>query len=266
MKLSAFKSSATKRILVYGAPKTGKTVLVGKLAEAGFKLKWLDLENGAGSLLTNVKPEFHDNIELIQIPDTKAMPIAAETVLKVVSGSKCIICETHGKVNCPVCKSTGSEICTATMQHDEILVIDSATQLTNSIMSHIARNKPDDYKPDWDDWRMQGALLDKIFSMIQQANYNVIIISHESLVEMEDKKMKIVPVAGSSNFSKTFAKYFDEVIYCEMVNKGHRFGSSTGYAMNVLSGSRSNIVTEKMAEPSLVPFFENLMKEREAKK
>lgn len=258
MKLSSYKPAATKRILVYGAPKTGKTVLAGKLAEAGFNLKWLDLENGVASLLSNVDPKFHDNIELFKIPDTKAVPIAAETVLKVFSGAKCVICEQHGKVNCPLCKSTGTLLDVNALTASDILVVDSATQLTNSVMSHISRNKPDDYKPDWEDWRMQGALLDKIFSMMQQATYNVIIISHESLVEMEDKKMKIVPVAGSSNFSKTFAKYFDEVVYCELVNKSHRFGSSTGYAMNVLSGSRSNISTEKMDKPSLLPFFENL--------
>ena len=75
------------------------------------------------------------------------------------------------------------------------------------------------------------------------------------MVEMEDKKMKIVPVAGSSNFSKTFAKYFDSVVYCELVNKNHRFGSSTGYGMNILSGSRNNIATEKLDKPSLLPFF-----------
>lgn len=255
MKLSAYKPSATKRILVYGAPKTGKTVLVGQLAEK-LELKWFDLENGAASLLSNVQAKYHDNIELFQIPDTKVMPIAAETILKVFSGVKCIICEEHGKVNCPICKNTGTEICLNDLKLNQAVVIDSATQLTSSVMNHIARGKPDDYRPDWEDWRMQGALLDKIFSMIQQASYNVIVISHESLVEMEDKKMKIVPVAGSSNFSKTFAKYFDEVIYCELVNKGHRFGSSTGYAMNVLSGSRSNISTEKMTTASLLPFFE----------
>lgn len=259
MKLSTYKPSATKRVLVYGAPKTGKTVLVGKLAEAGFNLKWFDLEKGVASLLTNVDAKFHDNIELFSIPDTKAVPIAAETVLKVAAGVKCVICEQHGKVNCPLCKSAGALIELNAMQPRDILVIDSATQLTNSVMSHISRGKPDDYKPDWEDWRMQGALLDKIFSMFQQANYNIVVISHEALVEMEDKKMKIVPVAGSSNFSKTFAKYFDEVVYCELVNKGHRVGSSTGYAMNVLTGSRSNVSTEKMDKPSLLPFFEHLL-------
>lgn len=260
MKLSTYKSNATKRVLVYGGPKTGKTVLVGKLAEAGFNLKFLQLENGAGSLITNIDPKFHDNIELFLIPDTKIMPVAAETVLKVVSGVKAVICEEHGKVSCPLCKNTGTLLDVNSLGPRDILVIDSATQLTNSIISHICRNKPDDYKMDFDDWRMLGTLMDKIFSLVQQADYNVITISHEALVEMEDKKMKIVPVGGSSNFSKTFAKYFDEVVYCELANKTHRVGSSTNYAMNVLTGSRSNVVTEKMEKPGLLPFFEHLLK------
>lgn len=255
--LSSFIPSATRRILVYGAPKTGKTVLVGQLA-SHFNLLWLDLENGANSLVANVPAAFHKNIELIQIPDTREFPIAIETCLKVFTGSKGTICQKHGKWNCPLCSKIPEQLTAvelATLPKNSVVVIDSATQLTNSCMSFICKGKGDDYKPDWEDWRKMGAVLDRVFSQIQQADYNVVVISHETMEEMQDGKKKIVPVCGSSNFSKTFAKYFDTVVYCEISNKKHKFASATTYAMNITTGDRNNISIETLAVPSLLPLF-----------
>ena len=257
MKLSDYQPSATRRILVYGAPKTGKTVLVGNLA-SHFNLKYIGLENGQNSLIPGVPKEFHKNIELITIPDTREFPIAIETVLKLVTGVKGTICNKHGKWNCPLCSKTPAELTEVELNalgQDTIVIIDSATQLTNSCMSNICKGKGDDYKPDWEDWRKLGAILDRVFSQIQQASYNVVVISHETMEEMQDGKKKIVPVCGSSNFSKTFAKYFDDVVYCEISNRKHKFASSTGYGMNITSGSRSDIAIEQSDVPSLLPLF-----------
>lgn len=264
MKLTDYKPKAVQRILVYGPPKSGKTSLVGKLAESGYKLLYFDLENGAVALLYNVGQQFHSNIELIQLPDTQLYPIAIETILKVINGTPVKICQEHGKVNCPLClknpeatPSIGVEL--NKLADDTIVVIDSVTQLSNSAMNFICKDQyakgNDNYKPDWDDWRKQGLLLDRIFSTIQQADYNVIAISHETLVEMEDGKKKIVPVGGTSNFSKTFAKYFDHVVYCEVLNMRHKFASKTTYSTSVLSGSRTNAELEKMETPSLLTIF-----------
>lgn len=258
--LTQYVNEETKRAIVYGDPFTGKTTLVAKLS-AEFKLKWLDIEHGASSIMRNVPKQFHGNIDLIQIPDTKTNPIAAETALKIFDGGKCVICTVHGKVSCPLCAkvtdATFSEICLRDMKRDEIFVLDSSTQLTQSIMNHITRAKPADYKPDWDDYSVQGRLLDKMFSQMQGGGYNCVIISHAALVgtEKSEKITKLVPIGGTSNYSRTFAKYFDEVIYCELLNGKHRFTSKTGASPQVITGSKSNIAIEDMAEPSLIPFF-----------
>lgn len=258
--LTQYLAEETKRVIVYGDPFTGKTTIAAKLAEK-FKLKWLDIENGASSIVRNVPKEFHANIDLIQIPDTKTNPIAAETALKIFDGGKCVICATHGKVGCPLCaKDTAaifSEICLRDMKRDEIFVLDSATQLSQSIMNHITRNKPADYKPDWDDYSVQGRLLDKMFTQMQGGGYNCVVISHAALVgtEKSEKITKLVPIGGTSNYSRTFAKYFDEVIYAELLNGKHRFSSKTGASPQVITGSKSNIDIEAMATPSLLPFF-----------
>ena len=260
MELSAYKNDERKRMIVYGDPFTGKTTLAAKLAEK-FKLKWIDIEHGASSIVNNVPAKFHKNIDLIQIPDSKMQPMAAETVMKIFEGGKCVICVTHGKVTCPLCsrdtEAKYNNICLRELGKDEIVVLDSATQLTNSIMSHITRKQVVDYKPDWDDYAVQGRFLDKIFTQMQGGNYNCIIISHAALVgtEKSEKITKLVPIGGTTNYSRTFAKFFDEVVYCELLNGKHRFTSKTGASPQVITGSKSNIAIEDMAEPSLIPFF-----------
>lgn len=256
-KLSSVSHNKTSRVLVYGAPKTGKTELVGKLA-AKFDLVYFDLENGFETLL-KLPPTAQERVELLRIPDSRVFPVAIDTMLKVVSGNKVVICEDHGKVNCPVCTKAGLVGTTVHLNElppTAIVVVDSLTQLANSTMSFITKDKPDDYKYEWDDYRRQGTLMDKFLSQVQQARYNIVCITHETETEMEDGKKKLVPVAGTTTFSRNTAKYFDHVVYCELKNKAHKFASSTTYAGNIVTGSRLDIEIEKAESPSLLDIFE----------
>ena len=256
-KLNTVKASATKKICVFGPPKAGKTQLVSELAK-NYKLIWFDLENGYNTLL-KLPPEAQANVELLQIPDSKIFPVAVETLLKVFTGQKLSVCEEHGKVNCPLCKKDSKpmvEVCFSENQPDTIVVVDSLTQFTNSAIANITKAQPDDYKMQFDDWGNLRAIVEKLLSLIQAAKYNVICITHEEEVEMEDGRKKIVPVCGSSKSSRNTAKYFDEVIYCEVKNKKHMVASSTGYANNILTGSRTDTVLENSASASLLEIFQ----------
>lgn len=258
-KLSSLKQTLVKHIMLFGPPKSGKTKHVGQLAKFK-KLIWFDLENGFGTLF-QLPEEVQDNIELIHIPDTRGIPMAIETMLKVIKGTKVVICNDHGKVlPCPMCAKTyiaPATIPSVTVElnaldNDSALVVDSATQLTNSAIAHITKGKPDDYKLEYDDWAFLGKLMDTFFSYVQAASYNVIVISHEAEVKMVDKSAKLVPVGGTSNFNRNVAKYFDEVIYARVQNGKHILASSTATDNNILTGSRANVDLGKMTEPNLI--------------
>jgi len=257
MKLSQKSASKSHRVLLFGPPKSGKTELAGKVSES-FNVLYFDLENGTDTLL-KLPPEWQDRVEVISIPDTRGFPIAIETMLKVIKGTKCEICEKHGKVLCAICKKESAPFVSVelnTIPLDTIVIIDSLTQLTNSAIAHITKNQPEDYKLEWEDWGNLGKLMDTFLSYVQQAPFNIICISHETEVEMEDGKQKLVPTAGTRNFSRNTAKYFDEVIYCEVKNKKHVAASSTTYANNILSGSRTGHTLENSpGEASLIPIF-----------
>lgn len=256
-KLSAMKENKIKHILVYGPPKVGKTKLAGSLAEKK-KLIWFDLERGHGTLF-QLPQEWQDRIEVIIIPDHRHMPMAIETCLKVIKGAPVEICEEHGKVGCPICaKQPGAvttRVCLNELGPDDVVVFDSLTQLTNSATANITRNKPDDYKMEWDDWGNLGKVMDTFLGYVQAAPFNVVCISHENMVDLVDGKKKIVPVAGTSNFSRNTAKYFDEVVYGFVENKKHKFASTTTYSNQVQTGGRSAFSLESSTEPKLLDMF-----------
>jgi hypothetical protein len=261
MKLSKKSAVKSHRVLLFGPPKSGKTQLAGSIVlDPRFKLLVFDLENGSDTLL-KLPPETHDRIEVISIPDTRGFPIAIETMLKVIKGGPVEVCELHGKVSCAICKSKLLPTTTIELNSlglDTVVVVDSLTQLTNSAIAHITKAQPDDYKMEFNDWANLGKLMDMFLSYVQQASYNIVCISHETEVEMEDGKSKLVPTAGTRNFSRNTAKYFDEVVYCEVKNKKHVAASSTTYANNVLTGSRTgNVLESKPGEASLVSIFLN---------
>jgi len=255
-KLNTKKSSQTHRCIIYGAPKSGKSLLAGKLAEY-YNLLWFDLENGHETLF-QLPVSWQERIELINIPDTRSYPIAIETCLKVIKGKAVSICEAHGKVSCMICKREDADTTTvelSTLDHNSVVVFDSLTQLTNSCIAFITKSEPDDYKLNYDDWGNLGKLLDIFLSHIQQAGYNVIVISHETEAETESGKKTLVPVGGTRNFSRNIAKYFDHVIYAERKNRKHVFSSSSCYSTNILTGSRTDTALEDSADGSLLPIF-----------
>jgi adenylate kinase family enzyme len=239
VKLTQAKASKAKRVLIYGESLTGKTTLTGTLA-AKYKMLWFDLEKGYESLL-KLPTKSQENIELIAIPDTKIFPIAIETMLKVFTGKEVFICEEHGKVACPVCKKTQAaetRICLNELDENWVVVLDSLTQLSASTINHLMKDKEDTAKPEWEIYRAQGALLEKILSSMQQSKHHIVCISHVVESQQEDGKVKLFPVCGTSNFSRNCPRFFDDVVYLELKNKKHTATCSTTYANNITAGSR----------------------------
>lgn len=256
MKLTDKEDSLRERVLVFGGPKAGKTELVARLSEE-FYLDYFDLENGYRTM-RKLPKEWQERINLYSIPDTRVWPVAISTILKVVTGLPTKFCVKHGNTICVTCKKDGlpyEQVELNALGGDHVVVIDSGTQLSLSAMSHIKRNDDELSKPVWDDYASQGMLMDQVLSQVQHAKYNLCFITHEVEAELENGGKKLVPVAGTREFSRNTAKYFDHVVYCELKNKKHVFGSATDYSMSVLTGSRGDIAIEKLTTASLLPFF-----------
>lgn len=251
--------SPNHSILIYGPPKSGKTKLVGtaaKIPEVD-RIFWFDAENGAETLLhMGLSPEELDKVTLYKLPDTRENPIAIETMLKAFSTKKpSSICDMHGKVDCAECKKNGlpaTDFFLPSLTHNDLVVIDSGSQLGDSALNAACLGKDSNYKPGWDEYGLQGKWLGDILSVIQQAkNTNFVVITHEITLEDDDKKDKVFPLMGSKNFSMKAPKYFGTVAYVSKKMNKHVAGSSSTYRGDVLTGSRVNAVLEKAAEPDM---------------
>lgn len=263
MKLTKLAQSIIQHVLIYGPPKTGKNTLLNELLKE-FNLLVFSLENGHGPLY-KLPLELQGKVEIVNIPDTRSYPIAIQTMLKVIKGEKQIICDEHGAIGCTICKAKAlndpevifTEVELKSVGPDTIVVVDSLTQLTSSAIAHITKNQPDDYKLDYDDWGNLGKLMEIFLSHVQQLGCHVICISHETETEMEDGKIKIVPTAGTRNFSRNSAKYFDHVLYTQVANMKHTVKSVTTSTVNIVVGSRTDFDFEKAG--SLLPLFNGKM-------
>lgn len=249
------KKTRNHSVLIYGAPKTGKTQLVGtaaKIAELK-RIIWIDLENGVETLLhMGLEAKELEKVTLFRIPDTRENPRGIETVLKMFSAKTPIqVCEEHGKVACLECQKAGEpsqEFCLASLTNQDLVVIDSGSQLGDSAMAMACAGKDITYKPTFDDYGAQVKWLGDIMSTIQSCHFtNFVLISHEAVIEEEVngiKKDKIFPLVGTRAFCSKVGKYFGTVVYLEKKMGKHVAGSSSTYKADVVTGSRLNVRME----------------------
>lgn len=271
-KLSSIANSKhPQKVLVFGPPKSGKTQLLGELAEE-FNLIWFDIEHGADTLL-KLPQEYKENIELISVQDTIDYPRAHATIDKIVKGGDFHICDDHGSIDCTICtknmEASWSNIHIPTSISDggteTIVVIDSASQLTTSVNSTCNKHLNSSITLDWAPTRKdkdsmaeydyQMKYLNRIFSSIQNAPFHVAVTAHEIEAEREDGGVRIVPSIGTKNYAISVSKYFGHIIYMDKVNLQHKAYSDTAYSNKIITGSRLDVALEGMNKMSLLPIF-----------
>jgi hypothetical protein len=258
----------SNHVLLMGEPGSGKSTLASKLA-LNHKLLWISIDNGHG-ILKKLPREAKENIEIIILPDTPDFPVAIQTLRKITDGEEYFVCDQHGQVACGNCKkaeASFTRVCLNELSLDTIVVIDHLTRLADSACNFVVKRETgklkqagkwtdtDGYKLDFGDWDNANWLLNIVGTNIEVANWNSVTLAHIIEGEREQDK-KILPKVTTRNFSNRAAGWFDHNIHAAVRNKEHKFGSSTTYDMNVLTKSRTDIEIEKMAVPSLLPFFD----------
>lgn len=244
--------AANHSILIYGPPKSGKTRLVGTAAKIPEikRIFWFDDENGVETLLSiGLTEEELDKITIIKIADTRDEPIAIETILKAFTSKVPVkICEAHGRVSCAACAKAALPsitFCLSELNHNDLVVVDSGSQLGDSAMAALCLGKDSMFKPGWDEFGIQGKWLGDILSVIQACkNTNFVVITHEIALDDSDGKQMYYPLMGTKNFSMKVAKYFGTVVYVHKKMNKHTAGSSSTYLGDRLTGSRVNAKIE----------------------
>lgn len=258
MKVSQAQVGYPSHVIVFGDGGSGKSTLVSQLTRAGFRLLWVSCDNGH-SILNKLTPAEQDMIELVVLPDTREYPIAVDAFRESFKYGDVHLCNSHGKHKCTKCSTNQEASFTdynlSKLDRGWILVWDNLSQLSDSYMSLITKGEAVDYKLKLDDWGALSHHLKKGLTDIQQAPFNICALSHAVEEKNTAGESKIMPMVGSSQFAPKVTGYFDHAVYCKVINKVHAYGSSTSYAINVLTKSRTDVAIEKMKEPSLAQFF-----------
>lgn len=246
------------RIILFGAPGSGKTWAIGKLATT-HKLHYFSLENGHQTLLNPdcVPVEARKNIEIIQMFDTPETPIAATSLDSFFKTRKGSFCEAHGRNDCPLCRShkdTDTVINIESLTPKDILIFDSLTQWEASISFYLTKSTDGELERSgdkvFDYYRKLALYLSRSLSRIQLIkNCSFIVISHETGVETVAGNDKIVPAGGSKNFARNNARFFDGVYYLYKENKKHKMASSSLYSTVIDTKDRTAFDSSKFRDP-----------------
>lgn len=257
MKLTTPTHLAPEKVLIVGLSGSGKSTLASKLATK-FHLHWIDLERGA-KVLYKLPKEAQDNVDVYRIPDSASFPVGSQTMTQLWKNGKMHICHEHGAHNCAMCTKDAKpfdDLDFSKLSPTDIVVLDTGTQLSHSILAHVTRSQPIDYKPERDDWGALRKLTEFFCSQFQASPVNLIVICHLTEAELTDGATKLVPNFGSASMSAEFSKAFDHVVYCEIKNGKYAAGSSGTYSPKVLTKSRTDFMIEKLPIPSLEPVFD----------
>lgn len=243
-------------VLIYGPPKAGKTRLVGtaaKIKEVN-NIYWFDTEKGISTLLRmGLSKEELAKVVLFSLPDTRDNPVACTTLLRALTSKMPVkICEKHGKIDCADCSkkmAPTQSFCLANCTHNDLVVIDSGSQLGDSALNLACLGTEVDYKATFDDFGKAGKYLGDMLSVIQQCHTtNFVVVTHE-LVDTDEinnvKRDRIYPLMGTRNFCRKVAKYFGTVAYVHLKAGKHSGGSGSTYKLDTLTGSRINALLEK---------------------
>lgn len=256
----------TDHVITYGEPGTGKTTLAGLLAEFYYIL-WLDGDKGLTALKHNLHPELLKRIIPVKVLDNSSTPNFCMTMMRVITGKPVKLCLGHGIAECPICIAGQKQFITVELgklPKNWVAVMDSHTQFYVSVMAfayykrtnkNIGGDTDDAYKGDHDYWAICRNMVEKYGNYLKDLPCKYVSISHESLEEMENNLKKLVPVGGSSNANRNYAKYFGTEVNAKIVNGKHVFYSSTTATPGVQTKSRANVALELKAVPSLLHVF-----------
>lgn len=260
------KDNEQEHILIYGAPKTGKTLEAALLSEF-YNVLWFDGDKGLKTAMNILPEEMQKRIRVIKTPDNTYAPMYWNTMLKVVTGRKINICIEHGYVDCAICKNAKAptvDVCLNDLPANWVVVEDSITQFVSSAIAAISRkafklvggDTNDEAKFTFDEWANLRQVTEKHGNYIKDLKCKFVGISHEMLTAQEDGTKKLVAVGGSEAGSSQYARYFSTCVFAKVVNGKHNFITGSTYSSQVQTGTRAGVSLEKEVTPSLIHIFD----------
>lgn len=257
--LDNHQSSKFTKLLLIGDSGTGKTGSLAALANGGYKLRILDMDNGLDPLRVHVKPEFRPNVEFVTLRDKRK----ATGVGYVIDGQPTAFRRSLEMLDHWKDESTdlGKP---ADWGPDTVLVIDSLTFLSDAAFDFrlplVVRGKDDKF-----DNRMvykdaQDAIANVLAGVTSEAFHtNVIVAAHIRYQTNPDGMMKGYPTSVGSALNAEIPRYFNSSALTTSKPGGKRVIQTVGTGLIDLKNPAAfKMAPELPIETGLLDFFKTV--------
>lgn len=225
--LASHQSAQTAKMLLLGDQGSGKTGALASLAQAGFNLRVLDLDNGLDvlkNLLLDPKSrygkealgrvEFETLTDKMKNSGGKLIPAKATVWQRAVGLLD--RWDTESAKLGPI----------STWTSQDILVIDSLTHLCNAALNFVlSMNARLGQQPHQGDWYAGQQMIESMLQMLydEGVKCNVIINCHITYIGEENGPQKGYPASLGKALSPKIGSYFNTIMLCR--SKGTGAGS-----------------------------------------
>jgi len=274
--ITQHQSAQTTKLLLIGDSGSGKTGALMSLAEAGYKLRIIDVDNGLDivrnfatspdSPYVKRNSKVAENISFATITDPMKNLNGIITPVKANVWPKVTSLLMHWKIED---EDLGKVV---DWGPGEVLVIDSLTMLSQAALNwHLMINGALGTKRTGNEGRRDVGeaqrLLRSLFEMLYDSSIkcNVIVTSHVTLVsesglspQSEDAKGEMVtgyPSAIGRALSPFIPRYFNTVLYCKPVGRQHKIFTRTQGVVNVKSSAPLKVAPDYPLETGLADYF-----------
>jgi len=231
------------RILAFGREKSKKTWWALRAVEAGYNVILIDGEGGS-KIVRRIPKEYWPQITIIDAEDRHGQPIFGRFVIQMFLYSRFIYDIQLRKIikNSALLTEEHQyfEIDARKLTHNDVLIVDSLTQLRFSVIlewakeNNIDLSDPDEMEQDkWGYYRYASSMLDWMLAQMTSLSCHFILVGHETLYEKykgtgrnrELVSSELIVKSSSNPHAKTIPNRFDDVLYFNIMNRNFRIST-----------------------------------------
>jgi hypothetical protein len=252
-KLSDHQSQDTTKMLLIGDTGAGKSGSLASLADAGYNLRILDLDNGIDilrSLLTDPKSGYSK--ESLARVDYETITDPMKNVAGKLIPAKATQWQRAIKLLDNWKTETADFGPISSWTPKDVLVIDSLTMLSNAAMNFVlSMNARLGQKPHQSDWFDGQIMLEGLFQMLydEGVKCNVIVTSHIVFIGEENGPQRGYPSALGSKFPPKIGRYFNTMLLAKSS------GSGVGIKQKIYTRTQGMIELKNTAPGKVQPDY-----------
>ena len=223
-KIANHQSSQTTKMLLIGAQGSGKTGALCSLADAGYNVRVLDLDNGLDlvkNLLTDPKSRY--STEAADRFDYETLTDKMRQMGGILVPAKATVWQRSMGLLQNWKTETADYGPVASWTPKEVLVIDSLSFLSRAALQFVlSMNARLGQQPHQSDWYQGQQLLDSLLQMLYDENIrcNVIVNCHIMFIGEEGGPQKGYPESLGKALSPKIGSYFNTIVQAKTTGQG----------------------------------------------